>query len=72
MTNSGVNVMYCAVKSRSEFPDLLPFVTPKFSISQRRAKAALAEFGASCSEALASLPQFELFVFVAMVILASA
>ena len=72
MSSSGLSVMCFVVKSRSEFPDLLPFESPKFFISQRRAKAALAGFGASCSEALASLPQFELFVFVAMVILASA
>ena len=59
-----------AVKSRSIFPDLMPFETKMLLPSQGRAKANLARFGASCKGYLASLPQFELCVFVVMLVLA--
>ena len=60
-----------SVKSKSVFPDLVPFETEVFLPLQRRAKPVLAKFGASCREYSASLPKFELYVFVAMVVLAS-
>ena len=58
------------VKSRSVFPDLMPFETKMLLPSQGRAKANLARFGASCKVYLASLPQFELCVFAVMLVLA--
>lgn len=67
-----VSVVCVSVKSKSAFPDLLPFETKVFLPLQRRAKLALAKFGASCRECLTSLPKFELCVFVAMLVLASA
>ena len=75
----GVNVMTASaacgvcvgVKSRSVFPDLLPFETKVDLASQRRVSLALAKFGASCREVLASLPLFALGVFVAMLIFAT-
>ena len=69
---AGMSVDFGTVKSRSEFPDLLPFETKVFSPLQRRAKLALAMFGASCRVCLSSLPQFDCFVLAAMVVLATA
>ena len=64
------SVKCVAVNRKSVFPDLLPFETEVFFPSQRRAKLALAKFGASCAEGMASLPTFDLYVLVAMLILA--
>lgn len=61
-----------AVKSVSVFPDLAPCSTKVIFPSQRRAKLVLTEFGASCRAGLASLPQFELYVISAMLVLATA
>lgn len=66
-----MSVVCVSVKIRSAFPDLVPFETEVFLPLQRRAKPALAKFGASCREYLASLPKFELGVFLAMLFLAS-
>ena len=60
------SVVCVAVKSASVFPDLVPFSIEGVYPSQRRAKMALAKLGASCREVLASLPLFEMCVFVAV------
>ena len=68
----GMSVDFVAVKSRSEFPDLLPFEKKVVRPLQRRVKLVLAMFGASCRVCLSSLPQFDFCVFVVMMILATA
>lgn len=72
MSNGGASVVCVVVKSRSVFPDLLPFETEVFLPSQSRAKLAFAKFGASCRKGLASLPQFDLCMAFGLLVLASA
>ena len=68
MTASAACGVCVGVKSRPVFPDLLPYETIVDLASHRRVSLALAKFGASCREVLASLPLFELSVIVAMLI----
>lgn len=72
MSNRGASVVGIAVKSLSVFPDLVPVEYEVFFPLQRRAKRALAKFGASCRESLASLPQCEICMLFAMILLASS
>ena len=67
-----VNIISVPVKSRSVFPDLLPFETKTFRPSQRRARSAIAKFGASCAGGLVVFPQFEIIIGLGMLVLASA
>lgn len=60
------------VKSRSAFPDLVSFEIQVVRPAQRQAKLGVRQIGLSCREFLASLPQAELFVLVAMLMLANA
>lgn len=62
----------CGVKSRSVFPDLLPFELEVVLTSQRRVQLAVSQFGAFCREAVASVPMFELSMVVGMYGLAGA
>lgn len=71
MKASAVVSGVCVVpKSVSVFPVLMPCSIEVVSPLQRRAKLALAKFGASCKVVLASLPQSDCFVFAAMILLA--
>lgn len=67
-----VGVVCVAEPRLSLFPDLMPFETCLFAPSQRRAKGQVDQVWAMCKKYLASLPQFEFFVFVSMMMLASA
>ncbi len=68
----GVGVMCVAVSRRSVFPDLMPFDASVFARSQRDAMGKVDRVMASCKKYLASLPQFDFFVLVSMMMLASA
>ena len=76
MSNSkhclGLSVDFRAVTSSSVFPDLCPIETSEILTSQRRVKLVLAMFGASCRRFMSSLPQIDLLVIAAMVLLAIA
>ena len=66
MSDSANNMVCISVKSRSVFPELLPFEP-----SQRRVRLGIVQFGASSEELVSSLPLFELCVVIMMFILAS-
>ena len=70
-SNCGASVVCVAVKSASVFPDLVPFTIESVFPSHRRAKPILGLFGASCKEVLASLPLFDLCLFIAMLVFAN-
>ena len=59
-------------KKSSVVPDLLPVETKVDLALRSRPNLAFAKFGAYCRNILSSLPQFELSVFVAMLVLATA
>ena len=65
-------VSVCIVKSRSVFPDLLPFELEVVLTSQRRVQLAVRQLGALCREAVASMPVFELYMVVGMFVLANS
>ena len=62
----------CGVKSRSVFPDLLPFENEVVLTSQRRVQLAVSQFGAFCREVVASVPLVELCMVVGMFVLANS
>lgn len=68
----GVGVVCVAVTRRSVFPDLMPFEASMSVPSKRAAMATVDQVRASCKKYLASLPLFEFFVLVPMMMLASA
>lgn len=61
-----------SVKSRSVFPDLLPFEIEVVLTLQRRVQLAVSQFGAFCKEAIASVPMLELGMVVGVYVLAGA
>ena len=60
-----------SVKSKSVFPDLLSIET-KFVPRQQRVQLASFQSGAFCKEVMMSLPLFEVWVVVAMFLLANS
>ena len=62
----------CDVKSRSVFPDLLPFELEVFLPSQRRIQLAVSQFRTFWREAVTSVPLFELCIIVGMFVLANS
>ena len=66
MSLAASSVVGFSVKSKSVFPDLLPFDLPR-----RRDRLAIVRFGAPCEELILSLPLFDLCVVIVMFILAS-
>ena len=60
------------VKSRSIFPDLVPFADRVEVVSKRRSSQVFATFGVGCEKVLASLPLGNLSVIFAIFYCASA
>lgn len=72
LSTRGVTVVCVAVKSRPMFPELASFEEEVVRSSNKLASVLLKSGSAACSKFFSSLPQFELFVFVAMMFLATA
>lgn len=72
LSNRGVSVVCFAVKSRPMFPELACFEDEVVRSSTRLANALFANLRSSRKKVLSSLPQFDLFVLVAMMFLAAA
>ena len=60
------------VTSWSVFPDLVSFKVKFVKPVQRQTRLAVRQIGLSCGKFVESLPQFEVCVFAAMLILAIA
>lgn len=65
-------IVCCDVIGRAAFLDLVSFETSVFVSSKRCETTKFGRLMVSCKKCLASLPQFEFFVFVSMMMLASA
>ena len=69
LASTSVGVIY--VKSRSVFPDLLPFELEVVLSSQRRVQLAVRQLGALGRETVLSMPLFGLCIVVGMFVLAN-
>jgi hypothetical protein len=72
LTNRGVYVVCVAVKSRSVFPELERFEEVILKSSRKNGQLLWSKMSEIGRDFLSSLPQFEFFVFVGMMILAIA
>ena len=69
---ASTSVGVVGVKSRTVFPDLLPFELEVVLSSQRRVQLAVRQLGALCRETVLSMPLFGLCIVVGMFVLANA
>lgn len=67
-----INHVSPAREIRPAFPDLSSFESRVFTPTLGRATLWFKAFGVAGKDGLASLPKFEMFMFVAMMVLASA
>ena len=72
LSNRGVSVVCVAVRSRPMFPELVCFEDEVVRFSTKLANMLFANLRASRRKVLSSVPQFDLFVLVAMMFLAAA
>ena len=72
LPNRGVSVVCVAVKSRSVFPQLERFEEVIAKSSRKNGHLLWSKMSEIGRDFLSSLPQFEFFVFVGMMILAIA
>ena len=72
LRNRGVSAVCVAVKNRPMFPELACSEDEVVRLSTGLANMLFDNLRASCREVLSSVPQFDLFVLVAMMFLAAA